>query len=488
MEGTWSFGLAVLFVALAGLAALGSNRLSERTRIPAPAFFLVVAAVAVDVFPALRELPTTTVQDVVTVALVVLLFQGGMDIGWRRFRPEARAILSIGVLGTFATAGLLAVGAHLVLDLDWRTALLLGTALAPTDPAVVFSVLGRRRITGRTGVLLPGESGANDPVGIALMAGLLDASSGSALETGGHTALLFVEEMAIGAAFGVAGGWGLKLLIRKVPLPAEGLYPLRTLAGAFAVYGLTTVAHGSGFLAVFVAGVLLGDVRAPYKKEIERFHTALGSLGEVVAFTLLGLTVPLWTFTMEGAWTDGIVLAALLAFVIRPLVLTALLWPMDLSRGERTFLAFTGLKGAVPVLLGSYLVSSGVGDADRLYDVVFVVVVFSVVVQGSLVPTVARWCRVPMRTVELEPWALGVRLRNRPEGVARHLVEEGSPAEGSTVDGLDIGENTWISMVVREGRLVPVSGSTRLRTGDEVLLITGDDGEACAALFTAEAT
>ncbi|MET8460784.1 cation:proton antiporter domain-containing protein [Streptomyces parvulus] len=361
MEGTWSFGLVILFVALAGLAALGSNRLSERTRIPAPAFFLVVAAVAVDVFPTLRELPTTTVQDVVTVALVVLLFQGGMDIGWRRFRPEARAILSIGVLGTFATAGLLAVGAHLLLGLDWRTALLLGTALAPTDPAVVFSVLGRRKITGRTGVLLPGESGANDPVGIALMAGLLGATSGGALETAGDTALLFVEEMAIGAALGVAGGWGLKHLIRKVPLPAEGLYPLRTLAGAFAVYGLTTVAHGSGFLAVFVAGVLLGDVRAPYKKEIERFHTALGSLGEVVAFTLLGLTVPLWTFTMEGAWTDGIVLAVLLAFVIRPLVLTALLWPMDLSRGEKTFLAFTGLKGAVPVLLGSYLVSPASG-------------------------------------------------------------------------------------------------------------------------------
>ncbi|MGQ3551269.1 cation:proton antiporter domain-containing protein [Streptomyces rochei] len=108
-----------------------------------------------------------------------------------------------------------------------------------------------------------------------------------------------------------------------------------SVSRAFAVYGLTTVAHGSGFLAVFVAGVLLGDVRAPYKKEIERFHTALGSLGEVVAFTLLGLTVPLWTFTMEGAWTDGIVLAVLLACVIRPLVLTALLWPMDLSRGEK---------------------------------------------------------------------------------------------------------------------------------------------------------
>ncbi|MEU0112588.1 cation:proton antiporter [Streptomyces bobili] len=484
MEGTWSFGLAVLIVALAGLAAVMSNRLSERSRIPAPAFFLVAAAVSVDLFPGLRKLSTATVQDVVTAALVVLLFQGGMEIGWRRFRPEARAILSIGVLGTFATAGLLAAAAHFLLGLDWRPALLLGTALAPTDPAVVFSVLGRRKITGRAGVLLPGESGANDPVGIALMAGLLGTSAGSPLGTAGHTALIFVQEMAIGTVMGVAGGWALKLFIQKVPLPAEGLYPLRTLAGAFAVYGLTTVAHGSGFLAVFVAGVLLGDVRAPYKREIERFHSALGSLGEIVAFAVLGLTVPLWTFTAEGAWTDGLLLAVLLALVVRPVVMVLLLWRMSLSAGERVFLAFTGLKGAVPVLLGSYIVSSGVPDADRLYDVVFVVVVFSVIVQGSLVPTVARLCRVPMRAVELEPWALGVRLRDRPEGVARHVVEDGSAADGSSVDGLDIDEDTWISVVVREGNLVPVHGSTRLRAGDEVLLLTGDDEDKCARLFT----
>lgn len=275
--------------------------------------------------------------------------------------------------------------------------------------------------------------------------------------------------------------------MRKVPLPAEGLYPLRTLAGTFAVYGLATVAHGSGFLAVFVAGVLLGDVRAPYKKEIERFHTALGSLGEIVAFAVLGLTVPLCTFTREGAWADGLLLAVLLAFVVRPVVMAALLWRMRLSTGERVFLAFTGLKGAVPVLLGSYLVSSGVPDADRLYDVVFVVVVFSVVVQGSLVPTVARLCKVPMRSVELEPWALGVRLKDRPEGIARHVVEDGSAADGSRVDGLDIGEDTWISLVVREGGIIPVSGSTQLRVGDEVLLITGDSDEECAGPFAARA-
>ncbi|MFD8430401.1 cation:proton antiporter domain-containing protein [Streptomyces coelicoflavus] len=471
MEGVESFGRVLLAVAVATLVAVLSNRLSERTRIPAPAFFLLVAAVASDLWPWLGRLPITAVQNAVTVALVVLLFNGGMNMGWSRFRPNAGAVAWIGVAGTFATAALLAVAAHL-LGFDWRTALLLGTALAPTDPAVVFSVLGRREITGRTGVLLEGESGANDPVGIALMAGLLGSTVGSATDVTGSVAITFVEEMAVGALVGFAGGRALKVFIRKVPLPSEGLYPLRTLAGAFAVYGAATLVHGSGFLAVFVAGILLGDVRAPYKREIERFHAALSSLAEIVAFALLGLTVPLATFATQGAWADGLVLALVLVVLARPLTMALLLWPVRLRVGERVFLAFAGLKGAVPILLGSFVISAQLSHSQRVYDVVFVVVAFSVLVQGALVPAVARWCRIPMRAGELEPWALGVRLHDRPEGVHRIVVETGSAADGRTIADLDLGEHVWVSLAIREGRLLRVSGSTRLREGDEVLLLT----------------
>jgi cell volume regulation protein A len=173
------FGLAILAIGLIGTAAVLSNRLSERLRVPAPAFFLVFAAVASDLFPHLARLSDSTVQRVVAVALAFILFDGGMHIGWRRFRGAAYAIGWLGVAGTFVTAGVMATTAHFLFGIGWRLALLLGTALSPTDPAVVFSVLGRREVGGRTGVMLEGESGANDPVGIALLVALIGATSRS---------------------------------------------------------------------------------------------------------------------------------------------------------------------------------------------------------------------------------------------------------------------------------------------------------------------
>ncbi|HEY7430410.1 MAG TPA: cation:proton antiporter, partial [Streptosporangiaceae bacterium] len=292
VTGVESFGLAVLAAALVGVAAVLSNRLAEWLRIPAPALFLVGAAVASDVWPRLGAVSVSTVEKVVTLALAVILFDGGMHIGRRRFRSAAAATVWIGVAGTLVTAVAGAVLAHALFGLDWRIALLLGTALAPTDPAVVFSVLGRREIVGRTGVLLEGESGANDPVGIALIVALLGASTLSAGAVG-HVAGVFALQMLVGAAVGVAGGLALLWFMRRVPLPTAGLYALRVLASALVIYGAATVAHGSGFLAVFAAGIVIGDERAPYKREIERFHSALASMAEIVAFLLLGLTINL---------------------------------------------------------------------------------------------------------------------------------------------------------------------------------------------------
>ena len=170
MDHAESFAVVVLIAAVVASVAVASHRLTERTRIPAPALFLVAAAIASDVFPSLTPGSVTVTQDVVTVALVALLFDGGMNIGWRRFRTTAGAIVWTGVVGTFLTAAGVTAAAHWLAGFSWQGALLLGAALSPTDPAVVFSVLGRREISGRSGTLLEGESGANDPVGISLMA------------------------------------------------------------------------------------------------------------------------------------------------------------------------------------------------------------------------------------------------------------------------------------------------------------------------------
>jgi len=478
-----TFGLLVLCAAGAALVAAQSQSLARRIRVPAPALFLAAAALAVRFVPAVQEPAHRTVERVVTVALLVILFDGGMGIGARRLRSAGPAVLSLGVLGTFATVAGASVLVHLVLGVSWYLSVLVATAIAPTDPAVVFSVLAGQDVQGRSGTVLEGESGANDPVGIALMAALLAAGSlsGGALV---QVAGTFLLQMLVGAVVGLAGGRLLLVMMRRLPVPGEGLHPVRTLVAAGVLFGLATVAHGSGFLAVFLAGVVVGDERAPYKREIERFHSALASLAEIVAFAYLGFTVQLDVLARTDVWLPGIVIGVLLAVVVRPVVGLPLLLPARLDRGEQAFVLFAGLKGAVPLLLGSLLLPLAGGE--RLYGVVVVVVLVSVVGQGSLVPTVARLLGVQMRTVEPAPFVSGMRLREEPTGERRMTVAAGSTADGCRIDRLPgLAEGSWISMVQRRGALVPLRGETSLRAGDEVLLLIDaeQDEQDVTALF-----
>lgn len=235
------------------------NRLTQQTRVPAPLLMFAGSAAVAAVVPAVRMPDVVTVEHVVTVCLIVILFDGGLNIGTRKFRAALLPIASVGLLGTFLTSGAAALLLHVAFGIDWYLAILVATAVAPTDPAVVFSVLGQRQIAGRSGTILRGESGANDPVGIALMGSLLAAGAIS-WQGAGQVAATFLVQMLVG---GAVGGWGILWFTRGVPLPNEALYPLRTSFCVLLVYSVATLAEGSGFLAVFVAGILLGDPDAP---------------------------------------------------------------------------------------------------------------------------------------------------------------------------------------------------------------------------------
>ncbi|HVI37384.1 MAG TPA: cation:proton antiporter, partial [Gaiellales bacterium] len=386
MTDAAEFGRVVLIVAVGFAVAILSSRISGRLRVPAPALFLAAATVSSDLIPNLAPLLTIhDVERICLVALIVILFDGGMDIGVTRFRESFWPIVSLGVVGTFLVGGLLAVLVHVLFGPSWTTSLLIGAALAPTDPAVVFSVLGGSEVSGRSDDILKGESGVNDPVGIALVIGLLDIATNN----GSSVAIAedFALQMAVGLAVGVIGGLALGRAMRDLMLPDSALYPLLTLSAAGIVYGLASVLHGSGFLAVFVTGVLIADLRAPYKAEIEHFHKALASLGEIVVFVALGLTIDLGSLDLRSVWLDGLAVAVLLTFLARPAVVAALLARAHLTRGEKVFIAWAGMRGAVPILLAAFTLLEGVDHANRIYGIVFVVVMFSVVVQGSLVPT-----------------------------------------------------------------------------------------------------
>jgi potassium/hydrogen antiporter len=389
----------VLVVAGGLLLALIATKLNERFPVPEPALFLLLAAIASDVFPELSErLSIQQVERIGVVALIVILFNGGTLVGSRRFRVAAVPIFSLGVLGTLATAGVIAVAAHYLFDFSWTIAGILGAALAPTDPAVMFSVLGQREIRGRAGTILEGESGVNDPVGIALMIGMIelaqdaDASFWVVVEE-------FSIEMTVGLAVGVLGAVAMRPLLR-FSLPNPGLYPLRTLAAAGVIYGAASAAHGSGFLAVFVAGVALSDADVPLRDSIERFHTSLASLAEVVVFAALGLTIDLTEILSSTRLLEGLALALILALIARPLAVGPLLLPVRMRRNERLFVIWSGLRGAVPILLAAFALLADVDDARRVYEIVFVVVAFSVLVQGSSIPWVARRLGIRMRTAQ----------------------------------------------------------------------------------------
>ena len=396
MDELITFGTIVLVVSGGLLLALLASKVSERVPVPEPALFLVLAAVASDLFPELSErFSILEVERIAVVALIVILFNGGTLVGWRRFRVAAVPIFSVGVLGTFATAGLITLFAHWVLGFEWITAGILGAAVAPTDPAVMFSVLGNKEIRGRAGTILEGESGVNDPVGIALMIGMVelathdDASFWIVVEE-------FAVEMSVGLVIGLIGAAAMRPLLR-ISLPNSGLYPIRTLAAAGVIYGVASVAHGSGFLAVFVAGIALGDADVPLREEIERFHTALASLAEVVVFVALGLTIDVTNVLSSTRFLEGLAIAVVLALVARPLAVGPLLAPVRMRRNEKLFVVWSGLRGAVPILLAAFAILGGVDESERVYEIVFVVVAFSVIVQGSTIPWVARRLGIPMR-------------------------------------------------------------------------------------------
>jgi cell volume regulation protein A len=252
-------------------------------------------------------------------------------------------------------------------------------------------------------------------------------------------------------------------------LPSGALTAVFVTAAAVLIYAAGSALHGSGFLAVFIAGILVGDIRAPFRDEVNNFSAGLASLAEIVVFVLLGLSVELQDVFRPATMLAGLTIAALLIVVIRPVLVGIVSLPIRLTIGERAFVLWAGLKGAVPILLGMFILSADVPGGENVYAIIFIVVLVSVVVQGGLVPVFARLFRVPMRLVHARPWSVDVRFAEEPEGLERHTVEVESPADGSTIADLPVGERAWISVISREGRNLPVRNATRLRAGDVVL-------------------
>jgi len=452
---------------LLGVSAVAS-RATGRLGVPFLLLFLLVGVLAGS--EGIGRIPFEDYRltfRVGTVALVLILFDGGLNTALssiRRVLAPAGLLATIGVAGT---AALTALGAR-ALGLPWAESLLLGAIVSSTDAAAVFSVLRGAGIQVRPRVahLLELESGVNDP-----MAVILTLAVTQALVSGEGTSFRILWEIAVQLAVGLGGGlaigYGGRWLLGKVRLAASGLYPVLTLALAFFAFGAPTLLWGSGFVAVYVAAVVLGNGPLPYLAGLRRVHDAMAWFSQVAMFLLLGLLA--FPSRLASVAGPGLALGLLLAFVARPLVVAACLAPFRFPAREVAFVAWVGLRGAVPIMLATFPVFAGVAGAGHVFDLVFFVVVVSALVQGTSIRWLARRLELEVAGPPPPRAMLEIMSAQRLAGeVVSFYVEPASAVAGSRISDLPIPEGSAVMLVVRGRDLVAARGRTILQPGDHV--------------------
>lgn len=450
--------------------AIGAALIADRVRMPGLLFFLGLGMLlGSDGLGGIEFDDAQAAQTAGTIGLVLILFEGGLTAGWRAIRPVFATAVALATGGTFLTALLTGAAAIWIFDLSTLQGLIVGAAVAATDSAAIFAVLRGSRIERRLARTLEGESGMNDPVALLLVIGfgewIADPAYGAP-----EMALEFVVKLGLGAALGVGAGWLAKRAIARVELPTLGLYPVATLATAALSYGIAEVAGGSGFLAVYVAALVLGTGSIPARSTVVAFHQGLSWLVQISLFFLLGLLV--FPSELWGIAGEGLLLAALLILIGRPLATMAVTLLSGLDLRERTMLSWAGLRGAIPIWLATFPVVAGVAEANLIFNAVFFVVVTSTIVQGATIEPLARRLRLTTTEPALPQPVADVGLVRELGGeLISWRVREGDAAAGLAVKELGLPREALVHLIVRGGRAIAPRGSTRIEAGDELHLL-----------------
>ncbi|MFC7497046.1 MULTISPECIES: potassium/proton antiporter [unclassified Nocardioides] len=402
-------------------------------------------------------------------ALAIILAEGGLTTSWHDMRDTIRLGLSLATIGIAISVCVVAVGAHYVLGIPWELAVILGAVTSPTDAAAVFSVLRvvplPRRLTGT----LEAESGLNDAPTVVLVT----LVSTGAIDDHGLvvTLLIIAYELAAGTVIGLVAGFGGAWVMRRAALPSSGLYPLAVLTFAFLGYGAATFVHASGFAAVYLAALVLGNMELPHRQATRSFAEGVAWLAQIGLFVMLGLLLSPGRITLEIV---GLAVAAglVLTLLARPIsvVVSSLVQPMPWR--ELSFLSWAGLRGAVPIVLMTIPLAEGVDEATKLFDIVFVMVVIYTLLTGPTLPLAARVLKVARRS---EPRGLEVEAAPLERVAADLLQVTISPV--SKMHGVEVGElrlpaGASVSMVIREGETLVPERRTVLRHGDDLLVVT----------------
>ncbi|OKH97781.1 K+/H+ antiporter [Streptomyces sp. CB02923] len=460
----------LLICALVLLIAVAAVRVSSRSGLPSLLIYLGIGiAIGQDGFGGVVFDNAELTQILGYTALVVILAEGGLGTKWKEIKPALPRAAVLSTFGVAVSVGVTAAGAHYLVGLDWRQALLIGAVVSSTDAAAVFSVLRNVPLPSRLTGVLEAESGFNDaPVVILVVA----FSTAGPVE---HWYTLIGEialELSIGAAIGLAVGWLGAYGMRHVALPASGLYPIAVMAIAVSAYAAGALAHGSGFLAVYIAALILGNAKLPHSAATRGFAEGLGWIGQIGMFVLLGLLVTPHTLFDDAV--PALIIGMILTIVARPTSVFLGLLPFKVPWREKALLSWAGLRGAVPIVLATIPMVGGVPGSDRVFNIVFILVVVYTLIQGPTLPWLARKLHLGD-----DEEAADLGIESAPlERLRGHLlsttISTKSRMHGVEISELRLPPGAAVTLVVRDGTSFVPTPTTVLRRGDDLLVVATD--------------
>ncbi|MEU5692539.1 potassium/proton antiporter [Actinosynnema sp. NPDC020468] len=460
-------GAAVLLIAVVAV------RVSTRLGLPSLLLYLGIGVLLGESVLGIQFSDADLTRSLGTVALVLILTEGGLTTRWSAVRPALGIGLALSTVSVGVSILVAGVGLHYLLGFDWRTALLWGAVLSSTDAAAVFSVLRGVGVGKRLIGALELESGLNDaPVYIAVV--LL--SSAEAITW--TAPLLIVYELVAGAVVGIALGWLGGVALRRAALPSTGLYPLATVAVCLLAYTVGDLAHASGFLAVYIAALVLGNARLPHRSDTLSFAEGLGWIAQIGLFVLLGLYAS--PSRVLEVLVPALVAGAVLVLLARPLSVLAACLPFRVPWREQVFISWSGLRGAVPIVFALFPLIEGVPGARRLVDAVFVLVVVLTVVQGSTLPLVARWLGLVRRGEAEEVQVDSSVLDEMGAELLQVRIQKGSRLHGVYLSELRLPVGAAVSLVVRSTQGFTPLSTTRLQEHDQLLVVCTEEVRTAA--------
>ncbi|MET0234947.1 MAG: potassium/proton antiporter [Kibdelosporangium sp.] len=464
---TLALGIGAAVVLVAVLAV----RVSVKLGLPSLLLYLGIGVAMGEAGIGIRFDDPQLTQSLGLAALVLILAEGGLTTRWADVRPSLGAGIALSTLGVAISIGVTATGLHFILGLDWKQAALWGAVLASTDAAAVFSVLRSLGVSKRIVGSLELESGINDaPSYIAVV--LLSTST--VLDW--TVPVLAVYELVAGAVIGLLFGWLGAMALRRIALPSTGLYPLATVAVCIVAFSSGQLAHASGLLATYVAGLLLGNSKLPHRADTLSFAEGLGWLAQIGLFVLLGLFAS--PSRLMDAIVPGLVAAGVLVLLARPLSVLLSALPFRMPWREQVFVSWAGLRGAVPIVLAMIPLSEGVPGASSLVDAVFVLVIVLTLIQGGSLPFLARALGLSKGAQ-----STGMEVDSAPlDELGAELIQvkipDGSKLHGIYLTELRLPPGATVSLVTRGGAAFTPEPTTRLQTEDHILIVATEEARS----------